>query len=373
MNIVWCSWKDIKHPQAGGAEVITHNILNRLTEDGHHVTLLTAEYVGSEKTNLPYEVKRMGNRYSVYLKVYRYFKRHHTRVADVVVDEMNTIPFFISKTTKPETRAYLFVHQLCREVWFYQMKFPLSVVGYMIEPLYLRMLSSSYDGVIAMSSSTKNDLVNYGFSAKNIDIISEGIELDPVPELSEKSVNKINILSLGALRPMKRTLETVKAFHKLLENTDNHHKDIHLHIAGDDTDPYAEEVKTYLKKNIAKKYYTLHGRVSKEEKIRLMREATFITVTSVKEGWGLIVTEANSQGTPAIVYDVDGLRDSVIHQKTGMVCKPDANALASAINEIMAFDTTKYQKMRKNAWELSKGITFFQSYTDFKKIVIDKK
>ena len=63
-----------------------------------------------------------------------------------------------------------------------------------------------------------------------------------------------------------------------------------------------------------------------------MRQASVILVTSVKEGWGLVVTEANSQCTPAIVYDVDGLRDSVQNGKTGVVvANNDYRAMGHAI------------------------------------------
>jgi glycosyltransferase involved in cell wall biosynthesis len=34
--------------------------------------------------------------------------------------------------------------------------------------------------------------------------------------------------------------------------------------------------------------------------------------TSVKEGWGLTVTEGNACGLPVVAYDTPGLRDSVV-------------------------------------------------------------
>ena len=52
------------------------------------------------------------------------------------------------------------------------------------------------------------------------------------------------------------------------------------------------------------------GRTSDELKLELMQKSHLGLATSIKEGWGLIVTETNSMGTPCVVYDVDGLRDS---------------------------------------------------------------
>jgi hypothetical protein len=54
--------------------------------------------------------------------------------ADIVIDETNTIPFFAKYYVKEP--HLMFFHQLCREIWFYQMRFPLSLIGYLLEPLY---------------------------------------------------------------------------------------------------------------------------------------------------------------------------------------------------------------------------------------------
>jgi glycosyltransferase involved in cell wall biosynthesis len=99
-----------------------------------------------------------------------------------------------------------------------------------------------------------------------------------------------------------------------------------------------------------------------------MRRSHLIVVTSVKEGWGLIVSEAASQGTPAVVYDVDGLRDSVRHQETGLVVAAQPTALAAAAAELLTDDPT-YSRLQTAGWEWSKSLTFDQSYRDFKHIL----
>jgi glycosyltransferase involved in cell wall biosynthesis len=92
-------------------------------------------------------------------------------------------------------------------------------------------------------------------------------------------------------------------------------------------------------------------------------------VASVKEGWGLVVTEANSQGTPAVVYNCDGLRDSVQDGATGLVCKRNTpEALAEAMAALLQ-DQPRYEHMRRAAWEWSKDITFEKSYAQFKDIL----
>src|SRR5207253_5343417 len=64
---------------------------------------------------------------------------------------------------------------------------------------------------------------------------------------------------------------------------------------------------------------------------RRMAEAHVLLMTSVREGWGLVVTEANACGTPAIVYDVPGLRDAVKNESTGLVVSPRPKSLCEAM------------------------------------------
>jgi len=99
-----------------------------------------------------------------------------------------------------------------------------------------------------------------------------------------------------------------------------------------------------------------------------MRRSHLIGVTSVKEGWGLIVTEANSQGTPAVAYDVHGLRDSVRHKQSGIITDPNPRSLAYGIVTALK-DRSHYDRMRERAWQWSKQINFDQSYKDLKSAI----
>ncbi len=157
MKILWLTWKDRQHPLAGGAEVVNEELAKRLVADGHEVTFL----VGGFPEGLPragsrgFKIIRVGSRFSVYWQAYRYYKQHLQGWPDLVIDEVNTIPFLAKLYAKE--RNILFVHQLCREIWFYEMPFPLSLLGYLIEPLYLRLLNDRK--VITVSASSKRDLM----------------------------------------------------------------------------------------------------------------------------------------------------------------------------------------------------------------------
>jgi glycosyltransferase involved in cell wall biosynthesis len=72
------------------------------------------------------------------------------------------------------------------------------------------------------------------------------------------------------------------------------------------------------------------GRVPEAEKRDLMRRSHALVVTSVREGWGLVVSEAAQQGLRSVAYDVPGLRDSV-PAADGLLTLPTPAALASAL------------------------------------------
>ena len=388
MNLLWFTWKDKKHPLAGGAETVNEELAKRLAQDGHNVLFLVGGFKGGTKEEEKdgYKIIRLGNRWTVYWQVYRYYKKNLQGWADLVIDEINTIPFFakfyvkplspVSNLKKPNSDRFepslkpekekniLFVHQLCRKIWFYQMFFPLNLIGYLLEPIYLRILNNRK--VITVSESTKKDLMKLGFNENKIKIISEGIEIELVDNLKKIKKYEIpTILSLGSVRAMKRTDQIVKAFEIAKINI----PELELLIAGDYNDKFGRKVCKMAKNSKRSNSIKFLGRVSKDKKIELMQRSHLMCVTSVKEGWGLIVTEANSQGTPAVVYNVDGLRDSVQHNKTGLVCQKNTpENLAKNIEELLK-NKEKEENLRKNAWHWSKEITFEKSYKQFVKSI----
>jgi glycosyltransferase involved in cell wall biosynthesis len=102
---------------------------------------------------------------------------------------------------------------------------------------------------------------------------------------------------------------------------------------------------------------TFMGRVSAPEKHRLMSQSNALLMTSVREGWGLVVTEANACGTPAIVYDVPGLRDSVRHESTGLVVAPQPADLAQAMIRLTR-DPQLHDRLSAESLRWSDTLTF---------------
>jgi hypothetical protein len=92
-------------------------------------------------------------------------------------------------------------------------------------------------------------------------------------------------------------------------------------------------------------------------------------VPSIREGWGLVVTEANAMGTAAIAYDAPGLRDSVVNGKTGILVKDKSpqNLASSALTLLKNPGLLKI--FSDSALAFSKQFSWDNTAAEFDKII----
>ena len=102
----------------------------------------------------------------------------------------------------------------------------------------------------------------------------------------------------------------------------------------------------------------------------LLARASLVVMASVREGWGLVVTEANALGTPAVVYDRPGLRDSTVDGRTGLVTDSDPVALGAGIRLLLT-DPDLYQRMSAGAREWSRQFSWDRSSEAFEQTLVD--
>jgi glycosyltransferase involved in cell wall biosynthesis len=353
------NWRDIKNPAHGGAEIVTHEHMKRWVKAGHECYLITSAFPNCKNIEEidGYKVYRAGNRLSVYWNAYKLYKKHFEGKIDLVIDQINTIPFFTPLYVKEKKMTL--IHQLCREIWFYETKFPFSLIGYLAEPLYLR-LYKKYPSMV-VSESTKKDLIKYGF--KNISIIPEGINFEPLDKIPKKERN--TIIYVGRLKKSKRVHHIIEALKSVKEKIPL----IKLWVVGNGDLHYKKYLEKLIKNNNLENNVKFFGYLDFVERNKLMGKAEAILVTSVKEGYGLIVPEANALGTPAIVYDVDGLRDAVKHEKTGIVVSPNTNHLSKTIVNYLQNKELR-NKLSKNALSYSKEFNWDKSARESLKVIV---
>ena len=349
------NWRDPKNPDAGGAEQFTHQILKRLANNGHKVTQLCAGFRNAPSREIidGVEFIRVGNKYTVYLAAKRWYKKRKDDHFDVVIDEINTIPFNTLRFVNRGERIYVLIHQLAREFWYYEMPFPISYIGNKIlEDRWLRR----YAGVstITVSNSTKTDLEELGF--KNIHIVHEGYDFEPLKDLAQKEEIP-TMIYVGRFKKAKLPDHALEAFRLAREKI----PDLRLWMVGDG----------YLRSKLEEKKVegvVFFGRLSLAEKSDLVSRANLLLVPGVREGWGLVVTEANAMGTPALGYRIPGLQDSIREGKTGWLCDPNPIALSKSIVEIFG-DKEKIIQMSRAALDDARLFNWDRGAKEFEDII----
>lgn len=265
---------------------------------------------------------RSGKQWTVHANAFRHYHGDRQMDFDAVIDEINTIPFFTPLWAR--IPSLLLIYQLAREVWWHESAFPINAIGYAVEPSYLRFYRRTPS--LTISASTESDLRHLGFTAP-ITVLPIGLEPMAIPSIAKESVT--TFLYVGRMAPSKRVHDIVDAFAIYRKESSGR-----LWLIGDGDEAYVRSVSGRAQAAGIGADVQLLGRVSTEEKHERMARAQVILMASVREGWGLSIAEANACGTPAIAYDVPGLRDAVRDGETGLVVPPTPASMASAMTRL---------------------------------------
>lgn len=314
LRILIFNLRDRANPEAGGAEVFTHEVAKRWVAEGYEVTLVSSLFRNASQWEVleGITVIRMGNPVTVYPLARRYYKEKLRGRFDVVIDEYTCRPFMTPRFVQ-EPLVFL-VNELAAEKYGHVLPPVLShLFQWWIEPLWMRRYKDL--PTLTISRSTQKDLEELGFS--DVTIVPMGIGFEPVTEIPAKE-DVPTLLFVGLLKETNLVDHAIEAF-RLVCRVFPHTR---LWIAG--RGPELPRLKRLAEDTDV----TFLGYVSEEEKIRRMQRAHLLLMPAVREGWGLVVTEANACGTPAIGYDVPGLRDSIRDGQTGRLVRPDPEAMA---------------------------------------------
>ncbi len=169
------------------------------------------------------------------------------------------------------------------------------------------------------------------------------VNTEPVPELPPKRLEG-HLVAIGRLAPSKRYDHAIEALALLRRS----HPHATLTIVGNGRE--RDSLREHARRFGVTDAVTLAGGLSEPEKIELLTSSDLLVGTSAREGWGLTVTEAALRGTPAVVYDVPGFRDSVLHERTGLLTSPTPAALAESLSRCLD-DPELYERLRRGARE----------------------
>src|SRR5438094_762915 len=168
-RIVVLSRRNLTHPAAGGASQYLHEVFMRLTGP-HDITVL------SEGAPRAREIEEIDGIH--YINIHRALPRfaipikylvNFARKADVIIDHADVAipwlsPLFVSKP------RITIVHQLVKEIYYYQLSRPWAEVGVRAERAIYKLYSGSR--IVTSSGSTARELAELGIPRRNISVIT---------------------------------------------------------------------------------------------------------------------------------------------------------------------------------------------------------
>ena len=297
MRVLMCNWKDEAHPLAGGAESWTGGVLRHWAEQGIDVVLASSAVAGRPTREIldGIEIRRGGGyRHGVHAHARNVFQT--TGPFDLVFDQVNTRPFGAPRWAG-RTPVIAVAHQVAREVWEAEVARPVALVGrHMLEPHWLRLYAEV--PTFTVSRSSADSLAAYGL--RRVEVLPQCADLPSPPAFPVPKEETPTFVMCGRLSRSKRPDHAIDAFRLVARQM----PEARLWIIG--SGPLEERIARTLPRGAE-----LLGRVPLEDRDRYMGRAHALLMTSVREGWGLVVSEAASVGTRTIAYAVDGLVDSV--------------------------------------------------------------
>ncbi len=355
MNILLLSWRGPGHPNAGGAEISTHEHAKGWIKAGHSVILFTSYYRGAKREEVidGVTVIRRGSQFfGVHKEAFKWYLWKDHLKFDLVIDQFHGIPFFTPLYVK--TKKIAFIHEVAKKVWkLNQFIFPLNVLVYILGITFEQFIFLLYQKIsfLTVSESTKKDLIEWGIPGNNITVIHNGISKISINLQSKEKKN--TIVYLGALAKDKGIEKALQVFSLLNSSGGNWQ----FWIIGKSDQQYLKELKNKGNKLGIVDSIKFWGYVDERKKYEFLSRAHLLINPSIHEGWGLVVIEAAAVGTPTVAFNVAGLRDSILNGKTGVLCKLSPQVMAQEINKLME-DKKEYDKLSNNAVVWSRNFTW---------------
>jgi len=408
MKMLVVNWRCMKNPLAGGAEVYLDEVFRRLVERGHAVTQLAERFPGSaaEDSINGIRVVRIGGGNTFNFAVYRNVGRIADELdCDVVVDDLNKVPFYSPWFTKRPVLAILM--HLFRGSIFKEAFAPLAAYVWLTETAIPLAYKNCRFAVL--SESSKKDVVRLGIPAENITVIPPGTGFDrfrpagqplmnrsaaeraigrpytdehrlpdessipnPKPKIQNPAPRPSTprpldpshiLLHVGRLKRYKATDHLLRAARLLTD------KGIKFRVvivgSGDDT----HRLEALAAKLGLAELVTFTGFISEEEKVNWYHRAAVLVENSVKEGWGLIVMEANACGTPSVVARSPGLVDSSREGVNGLFYDyGDIAGLAEKIERLLA-DEPLRRRLGEQAIGWARQWTWDKAASDMESVI----
>ena len=343
MRFLMLNWRDPRNPKSGGAERVSQAYLGALRDRGHDVWWFANDFPGGEPEEIVEGIKivRGGGKGTSVARALRWYRQQPA--FDLVIDQHHGIPWYAPWWSRTNCVAY--IHEVLGPIWGVFYRWPLSTIGQWQE----RWTHWLYREVPFWTPSESTKRVLHRHGVRQVSVFPNGTDATPLNELEKKPLQApVSLIAVSRLAPNKRVDHVLHATRILLQKG----VPVRLTIVG--TGEAEVQLRQIASQPGLKDCVSFTGQLSEARKDAELRGAHLLIHTSVREGWGLNVIEANALGTPAIVYPVGGLVDSTVHGQTGIVTASETpEAVADGVRALLSAPA-EYDRLRAKAWERAK-------------------
>ncbi len=314
LRIVLVNWRDIWHPEAGGAETYAWQMALGLVRRGAVVTFLTARGAGQAAGERQdgIEVIRLGSRFTVYPRVLGWLLLRRRRF-DAVIDCQNGIPFFTPWVMPRRVPIICVMHHVHDAQFGVHFPALLAAAGRLLEGPVARRAYRRHLCVAVSQSTARAMAERLGWTG-SVQIIPNGLTAAASVTPAARQIPPATITWVGRMVAHKRAELVLGVADRLGRSGVS----IDVIGRGPGSGPLASQID---RRGLAGTV-RLRGYLDEDAKRAAVAGSVLHLNTSQGEGWGLCVLEAAALGVPTVAFDVDGLRDAVRHGETGWLVRP---------------------------------------------------
>lgn len=204
-----------------------------------------------------------------------------------------------------------------------------------IQGKYKKKLQERYsrlDTIISVSNDVEKEFVEAFGRFKDMRVIYNPINTVQIRKKSleaveQKSDDKLHLLAIGNLIPVKNHLRLLRAAELLSRDG----VDFHLRILGKGS--LLHSLQAFIEERKLDAYVELAGFV--ENPYPLLKSADVFVLSSLAEGLPTVIGEAMVLGVPVVSTDCPGSREILDHGKYGVLTAQDDHSLYKGIKKLV--------------------------------------
>lgn len=342
------AWRDLDDVEAGGSEVHADNIASIWAQSGIEVMHRTSYAAGH-----PQHVRRNG--YAVVRKAGRYMVFPRTVLSelagrnghrDALIEIWNGVPFLSPLWAHGPHAVWL--HHVHGPMWEMTLPPGLARAGRVFEeriaPRFYRATP-----IVTLSSSSRAELIDeMGFRDEQITVVHPGVDPRFVP--GEGKTRNPHVMAVGRLVPVKDFGRLIRIMATVRQRVPN----AYLSIVGDGYE--REQLQELIDELDANDYIRLLGHLDDDDVMDLYQSAWVVASSSIREGWGMTLTEAAASGTPCVATDIAGHRDATVDGVAGLLGTTD-DELVGHLVAVLTDDDLR-ERLSKGAIERASELTW---------------